>query len=446
MMSCMAVVLAALLLAASPSSAQVLEMRRPFERYEDLKILVGGSIFGPVESELDPSSVRYNVDFNVPADFDGYVSIDYWQLRGGLQIGMLSSIAPFIFWNPIVGNDDFGGPYSRWAGSIGWEGMFAQDKDFDPRKNLQPDNSFYSPTNSFSVMVSYWFGSRGKTLAIDTNYAGRGFVDTNTYRMLSDTSSYQRGQFKPADIPTGDRRMRFSSRNGFSAGVGLGTGKYAGSGPLSKYLNFLFPDSMSLEEKRGQILSVGLNPLLVARYRYNDFIAQLDVAGEDINLGLIYRGFYDWDVEIGTKYLEHIFYRSTRGPNRTGLFIGVRYSPPFEFNSDRFEYGDEVYTPESDSDGDGIPDGDEVNITHTDPNNRDSDNDGLSDGLEIYTYKTNPLDADSDNDGLSDGDEIKNQTRSDPLRWDTDEDGISDGEEVSRGTDPLAPGGGERGR
>ena len=44
-----------------------------------------------------------------------------------------------------------------------------------------------------------------------------------------------------------------------------------------------------------------------------------------------------------------------------------------------------------DSDGDGIPDVDELNKYHTDPNSRDTDNDGISDYEEIFIYHTDPL-------------------------------------------------------
>ena len=63
-----------------------------------------------------------------------------------------------------------------------------------------------------------------------------------------------------------------------------------------------------------------------------------------------------------------------------------------------------------DSDGDGLSDGDEVNIYSTDPNNADSDEDGLNDGYEVNTSLTDPNDSDSDEDGLSDGDEVTNGT------------------------------------
>ena len=83
-----------------------------------------------------------------------------------------------------------------------------------------------------------------------------------------------------------------------------------------------------------------------------------------------------------------------------------------------------------DNDGDGISNDDEVNIYHTDPNNSDTDGDGLLDGDEIK-YDTNATNADSDGDGVSDGDEIHiygtNVNNSD-----TDNDGLNDGDEIYR--------------
>ena len=66
----------------------------------------------------------------------------------------------------------------------------------------------------------------------------------------------------------------------------------------------------------------------------------------------------------------------------------------------------------SDSDGDGLSDGDETDIG-TDPHDADSDDDGVKDGNEPMPGKDsdgdgkiNALDPDSDNDGLHDGTEL----------------------------------------
>jgi hypothetical protein len=89
--------------------------------------------------------------------------------------------------------------------------------------------------------------------------------------------------------------------------------------------------------------------------------------------------------------------------------------------------------------GDGIPD--DWKVAHgLDPNDpycalEDPDNDGLT-NLEEYQNGTDPHNPDTDGDGLSDGDEV-HIYHTNPLLWDTDGDGISDGVEVQTGSDPL---------
>lgn len=102
----------------------------------------------------------------------------------------------------------------------------------------------------------------------------------------------------------------------------------------------------------------------------------------------------------------------------------------------------------SDSDGDGLPDGLEVLILGTDPLKADSDENGVNDGaedadndgltnLQEYTLGTDPTSSDSDEDGLSDGDEV-NTYHTNPLKVDTDDDGLSDYDEVQLGLNPLS--------
>ncbi|MCI0539243.1 MAG: hypothetical protein L0Z50_28890, partial [Verrucomicrobiales bacterium] len=77
----------------------------------------------------------------------------------------------------------------------------------------------------------------------------------------------------------------------------------------------------------------------------------------------------------------------------------------------------------SDSLGDGVPDG-----------ARDFDHDGLSNAAEVL-LKSDPTRTDSDYDGLSDGDE-RLRFGTDPFNPDTDGDGWPDGMEVSLTTNP----------
>lgn len=79
-----------------------------------------------------------------------------------------------------------------------------------------------------------------------------------------------------------------------------------------------------------------------------------------------------------------------------------------------------------DFDRDGVSDIDEEIETFTDPFDSDTDGDGIPDGRE-----------DTDQDGASDGSESRHNTA--PFEPDTDEDGYLDGDEIGVESDPLNP-------
>jgi hypothetical protein len=113
-----------------------------------------------------------------------------------------------------------------------------------------------------------------------------------------------------------------------------------------------------------------------------------------------------------------------------------------------------------DTDGDGLLDGEEMSVYHTNPMEKDTDNDGLTDYEEVKIYHTHPQKPDTDGDGILDGkeirsgsnalsgdrdkdgllDEIENRIGSNTSKKDTDGDGITDNDEWKRGTNPLIPG------
>jgi PKD repeat protein len=93
---------------------------------------------------------------------------------------------------------------------------------------------------------------------------------------------------------------------------------------------------------------------------------------------------------------------------------------------------------DSDTDGDGLNDGQEVNEFGTNPQNRDHDGDLLPDGDEVNIHLSSPVNPDTDGDGLNDGQEV-NKHGSDPTLRDTDGDGTIDGDEVDAGRDPVSP-------
>jgi hypothetical protein len=95
----------------------------------------------------------------------------------------------------------------------------------------------------------------------------------------------------------------------------------------------------------------------------------------------------------------------------------------------------------ADGDGDGLPDDYELahGLNPNDPADALSDPD--QDGLTVFAEFQRGLDpfrADTDGDGLRDGDEV-NLYGTNPLLVDTDGDEVADGLEVQTGSDPLDP-------
>lgn len=160
-----------------------------------------------------------------------------------------------------------------------------------------------------------------------------------------------------------------------------------------------------------------------------------------------------------------------RIPDSWELYYGIDATASSDSDSDglkdidEYRYGTNPTL--SDSDGDRMPDGYEIN-NGFDPNNGydgslDNDNDGLSNTNE-WLNQTSPDDSDSDNDGMPDGWEVKYglnplskndadndndgdgltnlteyQHNTNPLIKDTDQDGSDDNIEIASGTDPLNP-------
>ncbi|WEF33904.1 carboxypeptidase regulatory-like domain-containing protein [Pseudoduganella chitinolytica] len=97
----------------------------------------------------------------------------------------------------------------------------------------------------------------------------------------------------------------------------------------------------------------------------------------------------------------------------------------------------------ADSDGDGIPDDEELRLGMN-PNNAadallDLDRDGLA-AVDEYRAGTDPRNADSDGDGLKDGAEVQcgGGFCTSPVLADTDGDGVRDGTEIRTGSDPTS--------
>ena len=91
---------------------------------------------------------------------------------------------------------------------------------------------------------------------------------------------------------------------------------------------------------------------------------------------------------------------------------------------------------DTDDDGDGLLDLDEIKLYWTDPFNPDTDGDGLSDSNEVVEVGSSPMLDDTDSDGLADGEETTTHG-TDPTDADSDDDGIHDGWETDHGLSPT---------
>ena len=96
-----------------------------------------------------------------------------------------------------------------------------------------------------------------------------------------------------------------------------------------------------------------------------------------------------------------------------------------------------------DTDEDGIPNIEEIDVYQSNVENPDTDFDGISDWDEINVYGTNLLSSDTDEDGLSDDYEILydflDPTNADDALQDYDEDNLSNLDERNWGCDPGNP-------
>src|SRR5207253_8505025 len=116
--------------------------------------------------------------------------------------------------------------------------------------NGQRHKSIYPDRNSLSFIITYWLCHN-----LDTSDYEKFLRESAREDMREDVVM---GPF----VPRSGGEVRYSTRNGLSVGIGLGSGKYSGSGPISRHLNFLSNYSPFTDQG-----FPGFNPMALVRYR-----------------------------------------------------------------------------------------------------------------------------------------------------------------------------------
>ncbi len=157
----------------------------------------------------------------------------------------------------------------------------------------------------------------------------------------------------------------------------------------------------------------------------------------DMGIGARHLDGQSWQWDFNGEIDE---VRLTRGIARSPSWIKATYHSHFD---ELIAYR----TPTTDTDSDGLPDLEEMDIHGTNPNSADTDGDGLSDFDEVVNMPTDARYADSDFDGINDSEEQtywgadwNADTDGDGvvniIDGDSDNDGVADGAEIAHGTDP----------
>lgn len=175
-----------------------------------------------------------------------------------------------------------------------------------------------------------------------------------------------------------------------------------------------------------------------------------DIAGYKIHYGTA-GGSYQYSVNVGNCTSCTI---SGLAEGTTYYFAATAYNAGNTESSFSPEVAYTIPVPDTDGDQDGISDNDETSIYGTDNNKADTDNDGIGDGEELLFWGTqwnadydkdglmNVLDQDSDGDGYPDGQEMDNGSiPSDPFDDGVIDDGnlsyVEDFESYAVGKNPV---------
>lgn len=195
------------------------------------------------------------------------------------------------------------------------------------------------------------------------------------------------------------------------------------------------------------VVPVGAAAPTPVRIALSSPVAELTASGQTVQL-TVAAGFADGTSRDATAAGEGTTYRSSNPRIATvsadGLVTALSSGRVLvsAFHETILSSVELHIIASGDSDGDGIPDDQEIALG-LDPNNpadalADDDNDGLTNRQELVDYGTDFRAADTDGDGLVDGREVL-EVGTSPLLFDTDGDGLSDGLELRTGSNPLDP-------
>ncbi len=380
-------------LAGRAANAQFMALRTPFEQFTDYRLTIGWGVSSPPNSQWDEFSHSTVGIVKKQINFNQYIAMEYGEFRFGLMSYVFpSDMLPFIDWNPQfqIGRFAVGGNTSRFDLSIRAENLFAKRDANEYIGDGQSDKSIYPDRNSLSFLLTYWFGHT---------------PNMNDYGALLREAAAE--NITPEVTPTGlvfprsASEIRYSTRDGLSVGIGLGNGKYSGSGPISRYLNFF--NSYNVYTDKG---IPGFNPLALVRYRIRNLIMQFDVAGDDVDFGIILRNLKHFDIETGLLRLEHLFPRSSRGPHRPEAYLSLTYALSLGKEHGSFEYGDAVLSDtlldELASNLNGL--GAQARQYHANANVEDTSGDALAVGNAVLAK---PPREDTGGDALAVGNGVK---------------------------------------
>jgi outer membrane protein OmpA-like peptidoglycan-associated protein len=210
------------------------------------------------------------------------------------------------------------------------------------------------------------------------------------------------------------------------------------------FVPFIFTGAgmMNYEPKSGNTGYAGALPNNIAgEYEKDQFVVPMGIGFEAYltdNLVINGRGTFRY---TGTDYLDDYAQEGSDKDYFLTFGLGISYYilGDADYDNDGLtnnvekEIGSDPNNP--DTDGDGLNDGEEVNVHHSSPIKSDTDGDNLTDYEEVIDHRTNPTQPDSDSDGLNDGEELARKTN--PNKSDSDDDGLIDGDEVhDHKTDP----------